>query len=107
MKEFEIICPLTREPRLKEIEAKAGGWKWVLKKRSIDARKEPVWRYQYEAYGPGEQYQPYELPVNQYEVLHEHTKPCILRCNQSSLRESSSLRPRQHDPYALVSQDNF
>ena len=62
MKEFEIVCPLTREPRLKEIEAKAGGWKWVLKKRSIDARKEPVWRYQYEAYGPGENYVPYELP---------------------------------------------
>ena len=62
MKEFEIVCPLTREPRLKEIEAKAGGWKWVLKKRSIDARKEPVWRYQYEAYGPEESYVPYELP---------------------------------------------
>ncbi|MBR4586457.1 MAG: NAD(P)/FAD-dependent oxidoreductase [Bacteroidales bacterium] len=61
MKEFEIVCPLTREPRLKEIEAKAGGLKWVLKKRSIDARKEPVWRYQYEAYGPGEEYVPYEL----------------------------------------------
>ena len=55
MKEFEITCPLTREPRLKEIEAKAGGMKWVLRKRSIDARKEPVWRYQYEAYGPGEE----------------------------------------------------
>ena len=62
MKEFEIVCPLTRVPRLKEIEAKAGGLKWVLKKRSIDARKEPVWRYQYEAYGPGEEYVPYELP---------------------------------------------
>ena len=62
MKEFEIVCPLTREPRLKEIEAKAGGLEWVLKKRSIDARKEPVWRYQYEAYGPGEEYVPYELP---------------------------------------------
>ncbi|MBO4454860.1 MAG: FAD-binding protein [Bacteroidales bacterium] len=60
MKEFEITCPLTREPRLKEIEAKAGGLKWVLKKRSIDARKEPVWRYQYEAYAPGE-YVPFEL----------------------------------------------
>ena len=55
MKEFEIVCPLTREPRLKEIEAKAGGLKWVLKKRSIDARKEPVWRYQYEAYAAGEE----------------------------------------------------
>ena len=62
MKEFEITCPLTREPRLKEIEAKAGGMKWVLKKRSVDARKEPVWRYQYEAYGPGEEYVPYTLP---------------------------------------------
>ena len=62
MKEFEIVCPLTREPRLKEIEAKAGGMKWVLKKRSVDARKEPVWRYQYEAYGPGEEYVPYALP---------------------------------------------
>ncbi len=59
MKEFEITCPLTREPRLKEIEAKAGGLKWVLRKRSVDARKEPVWRYQYEAYGPGEELQEY------------------------------------------------
>ena len=62
MKEFEIVCPLTREPRLKEIEAKSGGMRWVLKKRSVDARKEPVWRYQYEAYGPGEEYVPYALP---------------------------------------------
>ena len=68
MKEFEIVCPLTREPRLKEIEAKAGGLKWVLKKRSIDARKEPVWRYQYEAYGPDEAYVPYELP--EYQDVH-------------------------------------
>ena len=60
MKEFEISCPLTREPRLKEIEAKAGGVQWVAVKRSIDARKEPVWRYRYEAYAPGE-YQPYQL----------------------------------------------
>ena len=68
MKEFEIVCPLTREPRLKEIEAKAGGLKWVLKKRSIDARKEPLWRYQYEAYGPDEPYVPYELP--EYQDVH-------------------------------------
>ena len=75
MKEFEIVCPLTRESRLKEIEAKAGGWKWVLKKRSVDARKEPVWRYQYEAYGPGEEYVPYELP----EALDVHdAEPVII-----------------------------
>lgn len=62
MKEFEIVCPLTREPRLREIEAKAGGLQWVLKKRSVDARKEPVWRYRYEAYSPEDNYQPYRLP---------------------------------------------
>ena len=62
MKEFEIVCPLTREPRIKEIEAKAGGLQWVLKKRSIDARKEPVWRYRYEAYAPEDNYQPFTLP---------------------------------------------
>ncbi|MCQ2182552.1 MAG: NAD(P)/FAD-dependent oxidoreductase [Bacteroidales bacterium] len=62
MKEFEIVCPLGREPRLKEIEAKAAGMEWVLKKRSIDSRKEPVWRYQYEAYSPSDGYRPYELP---------------------------------------------
>ncbi|MBO4263339.1 MAG: NAD(P)/FAD-dependent oxidoreductase [Bacteroidales bacterium] len=64
MKEFEIICPLTREPRLKEIEAKAGGGQWVLKKRSIDARKEPVWRYQYASYAPGEAIETYTLPAS-------------------------------------------
>ena len=69
MREFEIVCPLTREPRLKEIEAKAAGDRWVLKKRSIDARKEPVWRYQYEAYGPDETYVPYELP--EYQDVHD------------------------------------
>ena len=62
MKEFEIVCPLNREPRLKEIESKAGGMKWVLKKRSLDARKEPVWRYRYEAYGPEDNWTPYTLP---------------------------------------------
>ncbi len=62
MKTFEIVCPLNREPRLKEIEARAGGLKWVLKKRSIDARKEPVWRYQYETYEPSDGYRPFVLP---------------------------------------------
>lgn len=75
MKEFEVVCPLTREPRLKEIEAKAGGMKWVLKKRSVDARKEPVWRYQYEAYGPGEEYVPYTLP--EYLDVHD-AEPVIV-----------------------------
>ena len=74
MKEFEITCPLTREPRLKEIEARAGGLRWVLKKRSIDARKEPVWRYQYEAYEPGEAVPQYE--PEPYQDVHD--APAVL-----------------------------
>ena len=69
MKEFEIVCPITREPRLKEIEAKAAGLKYVLKKRSIDARKDPVWRYQYEAYALEDNYREYELP--EYPDVHD------------------------------------
>lgn len=69
MREFEIVCPLNREPRLKEIEAKAAGCKWVLKKRSIDARKEPVWRYQYEAYDTGEVIEEYKIP--KYQDVHD------------------------------------
>lgn len=62
MKEFEIVCPIAREPRLKEIEAAAAGRKWVLKKRSIDARNAPVWRYRYEAYDKDEEHTPYTIP---------------------------------------------
>lgn len=62
MKEFEIVCPIGSEPRARDIESKAGGLKWVLKKRSVDARKDPVWRYRYEAYAPGDNYCEYRLP---------------------------------------------
>ena len=74
MKEFEIVCPLDREPRLKEIEARAAGMKWVLKKRSIDARKAPVWRYLYEAYGPQDNYEEYALPP----YLDVHDAPAVV-----------------------------
>ena len=61
MKEFEIAVPVGHEPTAKQIEAQAGGLHAVLVKRSLDARKEPVWRYRYEAYSAGE-YEPYRLP---------------------------------------------
>ncbi len=69
MKEFEIVCPLNREPREKEIESKAAGRKWVLRKRSIDSRREPVWRYVYEAYEPGEEIPQYSL--DEYKDVHD------------------------------------
>ena len=74
MKEFEIVCPLSREPRLKEIEARAGGMRWLLKKRSIDSRKDPVWRYQYEAYGPQEAFPEY-VPAPYLDV---HDAPSVI-----------------------------
>ena len=61
MKEFEITVPLGHEPSAKAVAASSGGLEPVLVKRSLDARKEPVWRYRYEAYAPGE-YEPYVLP---------------------------------------------
>ena len=64
MKEFEIACPLGSEPKLRDIESRAGGpqVRTILVKRSLDSRKEPLWRYRYEAYAPGEEYVPYSLP---------------------------------------------
>ena len=67
MKEFEIAVPVGHEPSAKQIASFAGGLEAVLVKRSLDARKEPLWRYRYEAYAPGE-YQPYQLP--EYQDVH-------------------------------------
>lgn len=74
MKEFEIRVPLGKEPKLKDIQAKAGGLQWVLRKRSVDARKEPVWLYRYEAYEPGE-YVPWQAP--EYQDVHD-AQPVIV-----------------------------
>lgn len=76
MKEFEVVCPISREPRIKEIEAATAGRKWVLKKRSVDARKTPVWRYRYEAYDNDEEYTPYALPDLDRDVHRE--RPIIV-----------------------------
>lgn len=62
MKEFEIVCPIGSEPRTREVEARAQGLRWCLKKRSTDARKTPLWRYQYVAYEPGDEVPEYTPP---------------------------------------------
>ena len=69
MIKFEIVCPVGLEPQPQEIEARACGMKWELKKRSLDARGTPVWRYQYQAYSPEDNYQPYKLP--EYQDVHK------------------------------------
>lgn len=74
MKEFEIVCPLNREPRLKEIEAKACGRPYELRKRSVDARKDPVWRYRYAVCEEGESFVPYTLDP----YLDVHDAPSVI-----------------------------
>ena len=47
----------------------------MLVRRSLDARKAPVWRYRYEAYAPGE-YRPYVLP--EYKKVSEAERVAIV-----------------------------
>lgn len=99
MREFEIVCPLNREPRLKEIEAKAAGCKWVLKKRSIDARKEPVWRYQYEAYDPGEVIEEYKIP--EYQDVHDSPAVIIVGSGPAGMFAALKLLTLGRKPIIL------
>ena len=98
MKEFEISCPLTREPRLKDIESKAEGLQWIAVKRSIDARKEPVWRYRYEAYAPGE-YQPYQLP--EYQDVHNCDPVVVVGAGPAGMFASLKLLMLGFKPIVL------
>ena len=84
MKTFEICCPINRQPRLAEINARASGLTWVLKKRSIDARKAPcVWRYQYEAYEKGEE--PAEFSLPPYRDVHDCPEVIIVGAGPSGM----------------------
>lgn len=71
MKEFDISVPagrpLERERMLSEARRALGlpssaQVECVVARRSIDARKDIVYRYHIEAYPPGEEYRPYQLP---------------------------------------------
>ena len=74
MKEFEIAKKIGKEltdAELKEAAAKALGVKpekvgrWVIVRRSVDARQEILYRYRVQAYREGEAYEPYEVAANQ------------------------------------------
>lgn len=76
MIKIEIACPVGRTPQPQEIEAKARGMSWELKKRSLDARGKPVWRYQYQAYSPEDNYLPYTPP--EYRDVHNSAKVIVV-----------------------------
>lgn len=99
MKEFEIVCPLNREPRLKEIESKAQGLEWVLKKRSVDARKEPVWRYRYEAYEPGEK--PAEFTLPEYRDCHDSAPVIVVGAGPAGMFAALKLLTLGRKPIVL------
>lgn len=70
MKEFEIAVPAGKYPSEAQVKAeamrstgmqKADALQCVLLKKSMDARKEPLWRFRYAAYLPEDNYEPYRL----------------------------------------------
>ena len=70
MKEFEIAKKIGKEltdAELKEAAAKALGVKpekvgrWVVVRRSVDARQEILYRYRVQAYREGEACEPYQV----------------------------------------------
>ena len=71
MKEFDIVKPAGKVPSGDEVEAAARKQlglpakalpHCVLLKRSIDARKDVVYRYRYAAYAPDEDFEPFIIP---------------------------------------------
>ena len=71
MKEIEITVPVGRQLTDGQMQSEArrqmglprdAEVHCVITKRSIDARKDVLWRYRIEAYGPGDEYVPYQLP---------------------------------------------
>ncbi len=70
MKEFDVAVPVGRELSEEQLSAEArrqlglpknARVQCVVTKRSLDARKDVVYRYHVEAYAPGEAYEPYRL----------------------------------------------
>lgn len=84
MKEIEIAVPVSKElsQEIMESEArrqlglpKSASVRCVVVRKSLDARKDVVWRYRVEAYKKDEPYQPYVLP--DYRDVHD-AEPVIV-----------------------------
>ena len=78
MKEIEVVVPVAQALAEAQMAAEArrqlglpkgAEVQCVVVKRSLDARKDVVWRYRIEAYGPGEAYEPYR--VEPYQDVHD------------------------------------
>ena len=78
MKEIEITIPAGQELTESRIQSEArrqlglpknAAVRCLVTKRSIDARKDILYRYRLEAYGPDDDFQPYVLP--EYQDVHD------------------------------------
>lgn len=74
MKEIELVVPVGQIPTEGQIAEQArrqmglpknAAVRCVVTKRSLDARKDVVYRYRVEAYGPEDDYEPYQVPEYQ------------------------------------------
>jgi len=67
MRAVQMSFPAAEGLSVARMEAEAsranGGARCVLVRRSLDARGTPLWRCQFEAYGPAEAYEPYRTPA--------------------------------------------
>lgn len=84
MKEIDIVVPVSRELSQEVMESEArrqlglpktAQVRCIVTRKSLDARKDVVWRYRVEAYRMDEPYLPYVLP--EYQDVHD-AEPVIV-----------------------------
>ena len=108
MKEFEIAKKIGKdltEAELKEAAAKALGVKadkvgrWVIVRRSVDARQEILYRYRVQAYREGEVYEPYQ--VTSYQDVHQATPVIVIGAGPAGMFAALKLLQKGLKPIVL------
>ena len=108
MKEFEIAKKIGKEltdAELKEAAAKALGVKpekvgrWVIVRRSVDARQEILYRYRVQAYREGEAYEPYEVAA--YQDVHKARPVIVIGAGPAGMFAALKLLQKGLKPIVL------
>ena len=108
MKEFEIAKKIGKEltdAELKEAAAKALGVKpekvgrWVIVRRSVDARQEILYRYRVQAYREGEAYEPYQVAA--YQDVHQARPVIVIGAGPAGMFAALKLLQKGLKPIVL------
>ena len=108
MKEFEIAKKIGKEltgAELKEAAAKALGVKpekvgrWVVVRRSVDARQEILYRYRVQAYRKGEAYEPFQ--VAPYQDVHQAPPVIVIGAGPAGMFAALKLLQKGLKPIVL------